>query len=139
MSAQAHGLTLLPAPHAEHHGKSDALVDAALAAANASYAPYSFSYSGVALKTANGAIYAGSYAENAAFNPSMAPLEAALVNLVIRGRANSSQISDAVLVEVAGAKASCLSVTRAVLSSVSRVELRVRHASAPAHTKGAAS
>ena len=136
MSEQAHGLTLLAAPHAAHDSaQTDPLVAAALAAANASYAPYSLSYSGVALKTASGAIYSGSYAENAAYNPSMAPLEAALVNLVIRGRSSYSQITDAVLVEVVDAKASCLSVTRSVLHAISSVELRVRHAESPAPKK----
>lgn len=130
MSPQAHGLRLLP-HHAPDGSAPDALVEAALAAANASYAPYSFSYSGVALETANGAIYSGSYAENAAYNPSMAPLEAALVNLAIRGGAAYSQITGAVLVEELNAKASCVSVTRAVLRAISGVELRIRYAEAP--------
>jgi cytidine deaminase len=136
MSEQAHGLTLRATPDAAHDSApADALVAAALAAANASYAPYSLSYSGVALKTASGAVYSGSYAENAAYNPSMAPLEAALVNLLIRGGASYGQIVDAVLVEVVDAKASCVSITRSVLHAISPVELRVLRAVPPAQTQ----
>jgi cytidine deaminase len=137
MSPQAHGLTLVESDGSVHGRASpDALVEAALVAANASYAPYSFSYSGVALKTASGAFFAGSYAENAAYNPSMAPLEAALVSLVIRGGAAYTDVVDAVLVEVVGAKASCSDVTRAVLRSISGVELRVRGARVLVETGG---
>src|SRR4029079_10420702 len=50
MAPQWHGLTL-DAP--------DPLTAAALAAANASYAPYSQAYSGVALATRDGAIVSG--------------------------------------------------------------------------------
>jgi cytidine deaminase len=66
----------------EDHGlvadTSDALDLAALDAANRSYAPYSKSFGGVALRTASGRIVAGPYAENAAFNPSMSPMQVAL-------------------------------------------------------------
>ncbi|MGC4086760.1 MAG: cytidine deaminase [Polyangiaceae bacterium] len=126
MSPQAHRLEL-----ASGHG-ADPVVTAALVAANASYAPYSFSYAGVALKLKNGAVYTGSYAENAAYNPSMAPLEAALVSLVIRGKASYADLTEAVLVQVKGAKANCEAVTRAVLHSIApTLQLRVHHAVAP--------
>lgn len=127
MSPQAHALML--------HGRpADAVVEAALRAASASYAPYSFSYAGVALKTKSGAIYTGSYAENAAYNPSMSPLEAALVSLTIGGNESYGDIADAVLVQASHSKASQTAVTRDVLRSISQVDLRVRHASpAPAH------
>src|SRR6185437_16937517 len=85
MSPQSHGMTLSPIIH-------DPVVKAALAAANSSYAPYTSSYAGVALKTRDGGIFTGSVAENAAFNPSMSPLEAAIVNLVISA-ANRTPIS----------------------------------------------
>jgi cytidine deaminase len=116
MSPQSHGLTLaIPDP----------VVQAALAAANASYAPYTESYAGVALKTHDGGIYTGQVAENAAYNPSMSPLEQAVVNLVITGGKTYAAIADAVLVEVANAKASQIAATRAVLSAITRVPLRV--------------
>jgi cytidine deaminase len=116
MSPQSHGMTLPSA---------DDLAMAALQAANSSYAPYSFSYAGVALKTNDGSIYAGSVAENAAFNPSLSPLEAAIVALTIKGGKKYSDITDAVLVEAAGSRASQIGVTQAVLSTMTKVGLRV--------------
>ncbi|MGL5345535.1 MAG: cytidine deaminase [Plesiomonas sp.] len=76
----------------------DVVMQQALSAANASHAPYSQSYSGVALQTASGQIYQGMYAENAAFNPSLPPLQAALINLNLSGE-NFSQITRTVLVQ----------------------------------------
>ena len=61
---------------------SDDVVASALVAASRSYAPYktgaSYAYAGVAVETLNGQIYAGRHAVNAAYNPSMSPLESAL-------------------------------------------------------------
>src|SRR5271165_6658459 len=94
MSPQSHGMTFSA-------GAGDPVVQAALTAANASYAPYTFDYSGVALKTKEGGIFTGSVAENAAFNPSMSPLEAAVVSLIISGGRSYDEIVDAVLVEAA--------------------------------------
>lgn len=123
MSPQAHGMTL-PSP-------ADDVTRAALNAANTSYAPYSSSYAGVALKTNDGRIYAGSVAENAAFNPSMSPLEAAVVSLVIRGGRTYSDIVDAVLVEAAGSKASQIGVSRELLGAMTTVPLRIYRAALP--------
>ncbi len=121
MSPQSHGMFL-------KQGDSDPVVKEALAAANSSYAPYTFDYAGVALKTRDGAIFTGSVAENAAFNPSMSPLEAAVVSLVISGGKSYDDIVDAVLVEAAGSKASQAAATRAVLAAISSVPLRVYQA-----------
>ena len=115
MSPQSHGMTL---------SSGDPLVQAALKAANASYAPYTFSYAGVALKTKDGGIFTGVVAENAAYNPSMSPLEAAVVSLVISGGKSYNDIADAVLVEAAGSKASQAATTRAVLGTITSVPLR---------------
>jgi cytidine deaminase len=125
MSPQSHGMTLSAADH-------DPVVQAALKAANASYAPYTFDYAGVALKTSDGGIFTGSVAENAAFNPSMSPLETAVVSLVISGGKSYNDIIDAVLVEAAGSKASQVAATQAVLSAITSVPLRVYQAHAPA-------
>jgi len=116
MSPQSHGMTL---------DSPDDLTNAALRAANASYAPYSASYAGVALKTADGSIYTGGVAENAAFNPSMSPLEAAIVTLTINGRKKYSDIVDAVLVQASGSKACQIDATRDVLATITNVPLRV--------------
>ncbi|MDR0219734.1 MAG: cytidine deaminase [Enterobacteriaceae bacterium] len=64
---------------------NDNLVLAALDAANRSHAPYSRSHAGVALMDEQGRIYHGRYAENAAFNPSLPPLQAALILMNMSG------------------------------------------------------
>ena len=64
----------------------------------------------------NSKIYVGAYAENAAFNPSMSPLEAALIVLIMSGE-SFDDITRAVLVEAAGSMCSQLAATTAVLSS----------------------
>ena len=120
MSPQSHGMRL--------RDDGDPVVQAALAAANASYAPYTSGYAGVALKTGDGGIFTGSVAESAAFNPSMSPLEAAVVSLVISGRRSYDDIVDAVLVEAAGTKVSQEAATRAVLGAMTTVSLRVYQA-----------
>ena len=66
-------------------------------AASRSYAPYSGSYSGVALR-ASGQTFVGSYIENAAFNPSLSPLQAALVGLTMAAE-DYATIEQVVLVE----------------------------------------
>ena len=119
MSPQNHNLVLAEPRY------DDPVVDAALRAANMSYAPYSTSYSGVALQTSDGSIYTGFVAENAAFNPSMSPLEVAVVSLVINGGKTYEDITDAVIVEVKDAVASQIAATKAVLSSITSVPLRV--------------
>jgi cytidine deaminase len=124
MSPQAHGMTL--------NGPTDDVITAALQAANTSYSPYSHSYAGVALKTSDGGIYTGSVAENAAFNPSMSPLEAAVVALTINGGKIYGDITDAVLVEATAAQASQIDATQDVLATITRVPLRVYQAEVPA-------
>lgn len=120
--------------HAQHDLIADAddeLARAALAAANASYAPYSKSFAGIALRAEDGTIASGAYAENAAFNPSMSPLEVALSRLNLAGRA-FADITDAVLVSVDGMHDE---VTRVVLRSVCRAAprmIRARNSDQPA-------
>jgi cytidine deaminase len=99
----------------------DETAKAALAAANMSYAPYSKAYAGVALRTNDGEIVAAPYAENAAFNPSLSPLEAALSHLNLRGGV-WSDIAEAVLVQ---ANAMHTSATRTVLGAIGNAPLRV--------------
>jgi cytidine deaminase len=99
---------------------------AALAAANASYSPYSSTFSGVALRTSDDVICSGRYAENAAHNPSMSPLGAALSQLVLLGKPLAS-IVEAVLVEAEG-PASQKAATRATLACISPVPLAVHRA-----------
>lgn len=116
MSPANNGLSLSPPP-------TNPVVQAALAAANASYAPYSKGYAGVAISTASGATYTGRYAENAAFNPSMSPLESALTMWSFGGNPNDA-IKTAVLVELPSL-ADQADVTAEVLSTVSPAQLQV--------------
>jgi cytidine deaminase len=99
----------------------DELAEAALDAANRSYAPYSKAYAGVALRTQDGTIVTGSYAENAAFNPSMSPLEVALSMLNLRG-GSWSDITEAALVQSGEMHANA---TKTVLHAISKAPLRV--------------
>ncbi|KAI4376539.1 hypothetical protein MLD38_014289 [Melastoma candidum] len=78
------------------------LVQAALEAANASHSPYSNCPSGVALADRHGRFYKGSYAESAAFNPSMSPMQAAIVAYVAGGGGGYEGIVRGVLVEKEG-------------------------------------
>ena len=119
MSPQSHGLAIDPAP-------SDPIVLAALAAADASYAPYSRGYAGVALRTASGGVYTGRYAENAAFNPSLSPLGSALAMWSLGGDTGDALIR-AVLVE-APSKVDHAAAARALLGAIADVGLEVYEA-----------
>ncbi|MTD26466.1 cytidine deaminase [Erwinia sorbitola] len=102
-----HGFTL----------SGDALEQAAIAAASHSHAPYSKAWSGVALQTTQGAIFAGRYAENAAFNPSLPPLQGAL-NLLSLSGFSLNDIQRAVLAEAPDATLSQQSATSATLAAL---------------------
>lgn len=112
------GGLMTPVDHGLKIASSDPLAQAALTAANASYAPYTSNFCGVAVQQFDGTIYTGRYGENVAYNPSFSPLESAMALL------NMSQppqtpydITAAVLVEAA-AKISQRSATEAVLSAI---------------------
>ncbi len=62
MDAQNNNLALV-------NSTSDPVIIEAFNQANKSYSPETLCYSGVAIQVSNGAIYGGSYAENAAYNP----------------------------------------------------------------------
>lgn len=100
---------------------SDALVQAALSAANLSHAPYSGTYAGVALRVKDGNVFTGRHAENVAYNPGIPPLQAALVALRLRGYAYAD-ITAAALAEADG-RASQRSATEAVLGTFSNAPL----------------
>jgi cytidine deaminase len=63
------------------------LLEAVVAAGRRAYVPYSRAPSAVALVAADGSIVTGAALENAAFNPSLGPLQVALVNWIAAGRA----------------------------------------------------
>jgi len=115
---QESGLVLANTP-------SEPVAVAALDAARKSYAPYSKSQSGVAIRTAHDRIYRGSYIENVAFNPSLSPLQIALAQMIAGGDAYLA-ISAVTLVEVPGAQISQKPVSEIVLGAVApNVKLQV--------------
>ena len=59
---------------------------AALAAAKASYAPYTEAFGGAAIAMRDGAVYGAPYLENAAFNPSVSPMQAAVIRACLARR-----------------------------------------------------
>jgi cytidine deaminase len=117
MQAEQHGL-IAPTP-------PDPLTRVALDAANRSYAPYTKQYAGVGLRLSDGSAVGGRYAESAAFNPSMPPLESALAFIsMARAPEDDFAIVDAVLVE-APSMITQRGVTAALLKTVAPgVELR---------------
>ena len=102
----------------------DPVVLVALAAVNLSYAPYSKGRAGVALATRGGEIYTGPYAENAAYNPSISPMESALAHLNMC-LATFDEIVRAVLVQERSELCLQIDASVAVLKSVSKVALDV--------------
>jgi len=109
--------------HGYQTSASDALSQQALAACNQSHAPYSQSHSGIALESDSGKIYGGPYAENAAFNPSLPPLQAALFLLNLSGE-DCLKIRRAVLIERSDPLVSQLDATRATLSALGCQQLQ---------------
>ncbi len=82
-----------------------------------SYAPYSKAPSGVVLSLKDGTLLRGSYLENAAFNPSLPPLQAALIELVAAGR-NYEEIAEVLLVEHEEAPISQEMMTREIMRQI---------------------
>ncbi|KAM0037263.1 putative cytidine deaminase [Helianthus debilis subsp. tardiflorus] len=98
----------------------------ALAAARGSHAPYSGCPSGVALMDCEGKVYKGSYMESAAYNPSMMPVQAALVAYMVAGGGGYERIVAAVVVEKEGVVVRQEDTARLVLKHLSpKCEFRV--------------
>ena len=96
---------------------NDLLLTNAVAALNISHAPYSENYCGIAVQLDDQSIYIGAYAENAAFNPSLPPLQVALIQILLAGK-DFAQISTVVLVELEAGKISHKSTTQSVLDTL---------------------
>lgn len=95
----------------------NALARRALDAANRSHAPYSKAISGIALETSSGNIYTGRYAENAAFNPSLPPLQVALNLMNLAGDAPCT-IKHAAVVERRHAVVSHWAISQIMLAEL---------------------
>ncbi len=80
---------------------NDPAARAAFRMATRSYAPYSGAYAGVCLRDRQDRCYTGAYLENAAFNPSLPPLQMAINELHLAGK-TLADIAPATLVCVQG-------------------------------------
>lgn len=76
---------------------------AALDAAAASYAPYTNSFSGAALTVRGGRTFTGPCLENAAFNPSLSPMQTAYAAMVLAGESGTN-VLEAAIVELEDAR-----------------------------------
>ncbi|MCO5574789.1 hypothetical protein L7F22_028581 [Adiantum nelumboides] len=93
---------------------------AAFEAANKSHAPYTNSPSGVALLTKSRQIFCGSYMESVAYNPSLPPLQSALVAFVARDGGSYDDIVQTVLVEREGAPIQFMDTAKLLLQKISQ-------------------
>lgn len=114
MSPQAHDELMLES--------EDPLWQAALAAARQSYAPYSQGYAAVALQFADGRLFCGRYAENAAFNPSLPPMQMACAHAVLNGE-DLATLRRAVLLESKNGQISQRDSAQSTLKALGSVEL----------------
>ncbi|EFN60089.1 hypothetical protein CHLNCDRAFT_18754, partial [Chlorella variabilis] len=89
----------------------------ALAAAVGSYSPYSRCPSGLAIVTQAGGVYSGGYVESAAYNPSLPPLQTAIVAAVIDGMPYTA-VDEVVLVELADGQVQHARTTRVALKKI---------------------
>jgi cytidine deaminase len=77
----------------------DSIVQAALLAAQAAYAPYTGNLAGCALQTPEGEVVSGSYVESVAYNPSISPLHSTLLQLNLMKIEEAFALDRIVLVE----------------------------------------
>ena len=77
----------------------DRVAAAALAATLKSYAPYSNNSAGCAIQTVKGEIFSGRCVETAAYNPSLTPLQTAIMQLNAATLADATDIKRVVLIE----------------------------------------
>ncbi|EKO3805901.1 cytidine deaminase [Vibrio harveyi] len=95
----------------------DTLIQKAVTAMNISHAPYTNNLSGIALEMNSGRVFQGAYAENAAFNPSLPPLQVALIQILMAGE-QFEDIKAAALVENSQGKISHLADTQSTLEAL---------------------
>lgn len=100
-----------------HSDSDEPLVQKAVEALNYSHSPYSNNQSGVALLLDDGSVYTGSYAENAAFNPSLPPLQVALGQVLLANK-SFDQIQAAALAELSSGKISNVDGTQSTLEAI---------------------
>ncbi len=106
-----------PINHQYQLNSDNMLLLHALNAMNMSYAPYTNNHSGIAIKLKDGSVFRGAYAENAAFNPSLPPLQVALSQVVLHNH-SLSEIQAVALVETSSGTISHLADTQATLDTI---------------------
>lgn len=94
------------------------LKEAAEAAARAAHAPYSDCPSGFAVADGDGRIYAGGCLESAAYNPTLGPVQAAIIAMVAAGGGPAGDVVAAALVEKERAKVAQEATARIFLDAV---------------------
>ncbi|WP_282064248.1 cytidine deaminase [Vibrio rotiferianus] len=99
------------------YDEDDTLIQEAVNAMNISHAPYTNNLSGIALEMNSGRVFQGAYAENAAFNPSLPPLQVALIQILMAGE-QFEDIKAAALVENSQGKISHLADTQSTLEAL---------------------
>jgi len=103
---------------------TDTTAQRAINAASQSYCPYSGCHEGLILETIGGHFFAGRAAESVAFNPSVPPVVAALNQRNLSAH-RSEVISRAIHAKLATAPNHSLSLSQAILKSVSNVQVEV--------------
>jgi len=93
----------------------DELAVAALRAACIAYAPYTGALAGVAIQIHSGQAFNGAYVENAAFNPSISPMQTAIVALALTGR-SAGEVTEAAIVQMQESKIDHAAAARLVLA-----------------------
>ncbi|PFG56037.1 cytidine deaminase [Vibrio sp. ES.051] len=99
------------------YDEEDALVQKAVDAMNMSHSPYTNNMSGISLEMVSGRVFQGAYAENAAFNPSLPPLQVALIQILMASD-TFDNIKSAALAESAKGKISHLADTQSTLETI---------------------
>nr|ACG46154.1 CDA1 [Zea mays] len=94
------------------------LREAAEAAARAAHAPYSKCPSGFAVADGDGRIYAGGCLESAAYNPTLGPVQAAIIGMVAAGGGPAGDVVAAALVEKERAEVAQEATARIFLEAV---------------------
>lgn len=109
-----------PKPH--HKKFANTELDEKLAAiALSAYVPYSKNFSAVKISTFDEGDFYGSYAENAAYSPSLSPLQSALSQLFLAGLSfNGNTVKSITLLETQGHENQA-GVARAVLASFDKI------------------
>lgn len=106
-----------PAPQQHEFVVTDELDKTLLSYALAAYVPYSENYSAVKISTFENGNFYGCYAENAAYSPSLSPLQSAVSQLHLAGLAMTKDVVKGIELLQTQGKGNQLSVSQAVLAS----------------------